>query len=369
MPGAGIRVGITTSEGTRIPLGTRQGGFPDRERLRELRAVYKLRLRRKRLLYRAFRKRRQLGAVSDRTDAIRPGMILGTATMRNEMVRLPYFLEHHRKLGVEHFLIVDNASDDGTREFLADQPDVSLWATSKSYKRARFGLDWLTWLMVKHAHGHWVLTLDADEILIYPYWDTRPLPALTGWLDGEGIEMFPAMMLDMYPKGRLGAQSYAPGQDPTEVLSWFDSGNYTIRRQEPMENLWIQGGVRARHFFTEKPRRAPTLNKVPLVKWNRRFVYVNSTHGILPRRLNRFYDREGGEFASGILLHTKFLDTVIDKSREELERREHFANSALYEAYYETLIEQPDLWCERSSRYLGWRQLEAMGLMSRGTWL
>ena len=369
MPGAGIRADITTSEGTRIPIGTGQGGFLDRERLRDLKAAYKLRLRRRRLLLRAIRKRRQLEAVADRTDAIRPGDILVTATMRNEMVRLPFFLEHYRKLGVGHFLIVDNASDDGTREFLATQPDVSLWTTSDSYKHARFGLDWLTWLMIRHAHGHWVLTLDADEILIYPYWDTRPLGALTDWLDGQGREMFPAMMLDMYPKGRLGEQHYEPGQDPTEVLSWFDRGNYTIQRQTPMENLWIQGGVRARYFFADDPRRAPTMNKVPLVKWNRRFVYVNSTHGILPRRLNRYYDREGGEFASGILLHTKFLDTIIEKSREELERREHFANSALYEDYYQTVLGQPDLWCEKSSRYLGWRQLEAMGLMSRGMWL
>ena len=37
---------------------------------------YKLRLRRKRLLWRAFRKRRELEAISDRTDAIRPGAVL-----------------------------------------------------------------------------------------------------------------------------------------------------------------------------------------------------------------------------------------------------------------------------------------------------
>ncbi len=188
-------------------------------------------------------------------------MILGAATMRNEMVRLPFFLEHHRKLGVEHFLIVENASDDGTREFLADQPDVSLWSSKRSYKKSRFGLDWLTWLMIKHAHGHWCLTLDADEIMIYPYWDTRPLAALTGWLDGQGIEAFPAMMLDMYPKGPLGEQRYEPGQDPTEILSWFDSGNYVIQRQMPMENLWIQGGVRARCFLRENHDARQRLTK------------------------------------------------------------------------------------------------------------
>ena len=74
--------------------------------------------------------------------------------MRNEIIRLPYFLEYYRKLGVAHFLIVDNDSDDGTGEYLADQPDVSLWHTTHSYKLSRFGVDWLTWLQIKIGRAH-----------------------------------------------------------------------------------------------------------------------------------------------------------------------------------------------------------------------
>src|SRR5690606_22811891 len=132
---------------------------------------------------------------------------------------------HHRRLGVDHFLIVDNASDDGTAEYLAAQPDVSLWTTSASYKLSRFGVDWLTWLQLRHAHGHWCLTLDADEILIYPHHDTRPLRALTDWLDEDGTRSFGAMMLDLYPKGRLDEQPCPPGVDPVPLIPWFDGGN------------------------------------------------------------------------------------------------------------------------------------------------
>ena len=169
-------------------------------------------------------------------------------------------------------------------------------------------------------------------------------------------------------KGPLDEHSYEAGQDPVEVLPWFDSGNYVVQVQPRMRNLWIQGGVRARQFFAGEPRRAPTLNKVPLVRWERGFVYVNSTHAILPRRLNAVFDEAGGERISGILLHTKFLPVVVEKSREERERQQHFNNSALYEDYYQSLSQNPDLWCSHSARYGGWRQLEAMGLMSRGGW-
>ena len=339
------------------------------DRLNDLAMAYRLRWKRRRLLFRSFRKRRQLTNINDRTRQIRPGQILVFSTMRNEMVRLPFWLEHHRALGVGHFLIVDNDSDDGTRDYLARQPDVSLWSSRHSYKLSRFGMDWLTWLQRRHAHGHWCLTVDADEIFIYPYHDTRPLPVLTHWLDRQSRRSFGALMLDMYPKGPLEDQPYAAGDDPFRTLRWFDAGNYMIQRKPDLQNLWIQGGVRARCFFADRPRRAPTMSKVPLVKWHRSQVYVSSTHSLLPRRLNHVYDDQGGEKASGILLHTKFLNVIVEKSAEEKKRREHFANSSLYEGYYDSLIGNPDLWCESSSRFISWRQLEALGLMSRGGWL
>lgn len=331
--------------------------------------AYRLRVQRRIFLARAIRKRRELRQVADRTAQIAPDAILAFVTVRNEALRLPYFLQHHRRLGVSHFLFVDNASTDGTPDLLRDQPDVSLWVTEAGYKASRFGLDWLTWLMRRHGAGHWCLTLDADELLIYPHHEARPLSALTERLEAEGRHSFGAMMLDLYPKGPLAAQLYTPGQDPLEVLPWFDSGNHVVQVQPRMRNLWIQGGVRARAFFAADPRRAPTLNKVPLVKWRRGYAYVNSTHAILPPRLNAVFDETGGELLSGILLHTKFLPEVVGKSAEELERRQHFANSDLYQGYYDAVIASPDLWCERSTRYSGWRQLEALGLMSRGGWV
>jgi len=112
----------------------------------ELWHAYKLRWKRRRLLYRAIRKRHQLKSVVNRTGQINPDTILAVSTVRNEIVRLPYFLAHHRKLGVGHFLFVDNGSDDGTIEFLGKQPDVSLWVATDSYKESRFGVDWVTWL-------------------------------------------------------------------------------------------------------------------------------------------------------------------------------------------------------------------------------
>ncbi len=329
---------------------------------------YALRLARKRWRIRAFRKRRELRAAVDRTDLIAPSAILLFSTLRNERVRLPYFLGYYRKLGVDHFLIIDNESDDGSREYLMTQGDVSVWTTGHSYKRSRFGVDWLNWLQMRHAHGHWALVVDPDEFFVYPFCDTRPLRALTDWLDASFIKSFGAMLLDMYPKGSIGVQPYAEGQDPFEIAQYFDSGNYQINRNPKYGNLWIQGGPRARTFFADMPERAPALNKIPLVKWHRDYAYVSSTHMLLPRGLNQVYDEWGGEKASGCLLHAKFLNSFSTKTNEELTRGQHFANSHEYRAYADGVVDHPDLWCKWSEKYINWRQLEILGLMSKGNW-
>jgi len=306
--------------------------------------------------------------VSDRTSEIKPSDILLFSTLRNEKVRLDYFLRYYRDMGVNHFLIVDNGSDDGSREYLAEQEDVSLWTTTASYKRARFGVDWLNWLQSKHGHGHWTLVVDVDEFLVYPFCDTRPLRALTDWLDASSIRSFSAMLLDMYPKGPIDTYPYREGQDPFEIANWFDSGNYAMSRNKKFGNLWIQGGPRARAFFHDNPQRAPALNKIPLVKWHRHYTYTSSTHMLLPRGLNLGYDEWGGEKASGCLLHAKFLDTFSAKAAEELKRKQHYAASHEYKAYHMHLKDNPDLWCKWSEKYINWRQLEILGLMSKGNW-
>lgn len=327
-----------------------------------------MRLRRKRLLLRAFRKRVDLSCVQNNTRAIRRDDLLAFTTFRNEKLRLPYFLNYYRDRGVGHFLMVDNGSTDGAREYLAQQEDVSVWYTDGSYKASRFGVDWLNGLARRYGHGHWCLTVDPDEFLVYPFCDTRPLRALTDWLEDGGQHSYPAMLLDMYPKGPIDAVPYTEGQDPLEIAPWFDPGNYMMSLNHRYRNLWIQGGPRARAFFADAPKHAPSLNKIPLVRWDRRYAYVDSTHMLLPRKLNRVYDLNGGERAAGALLHTKFLHTLLPKAEEEVVRGEHYKGGREYHAYHTQGGRAPDLWCRWSERYVNWRQLEILGLISPGSW-
>lgn len=66
-------------------------------------------------------------------------------------------------------------------------------------------------------------------------------------------------------------------------------------------------------------------------------------------------------------MRAKFLSTFVEKSAEELTRRQHYADSQEYMAYHAGLQDDPDFWCEQSRELQDWRQLEDLGLISRGT--
>lgn len=330
-----------------------------------MRRRIRLRFERRYLLARAWWKGRELTPLADRTATMPEGPIL-FATVRNEALRLPWFLDHYRKLGVVHFLIVDNGSTDTTPALL-QAPDISVWRTDASYKDARFGVDWLNALLTRHGVGRWVVVADPDELLVFPHCDTRGLSALTRWLETERRDSFGTLLLDMYGQGPIDKTNCQPGEDPIAAMPWFDAANYVAERHDFYHNLWIQGGPRLRVYFADRPREAPALNKTPLVRWRRGYVFCNSTHNLLPRRLNRVYGARDRAFTSGVLLHTKFLDVLTEKAEEELVRREHYDDSREYESYA-ARGGGTVLWTEKSERYTGWQQLCDWGLMTRGGW-
>lgn len=338
-------------------------------RLRRAWSAYRLRWKRRELLWRAIRAGGHLTPLADRTTTIRRDDILLFASLRNEITRLPEFLAHYRSLGVGHFLIVDNDSDDGGTDYLRAQPDLSVWRATGSYRAARFGMDWLGALLFRHGHGHWCVTVDADELLVYPDCTRRDLRHVTAHLDARGIAGIGALMLDLYPSGPLGGADASPDAPLTARLPWFDAGPYRCRVMQPRRNRWAQGGVRERAFYADCPDQSPTLNKLPLIRWHRRMVYVNSTHSMLPPHLNDLYDGPGDMRLSAALLHGKFLPEIVEKSHEELARRQHFVDPDAHTSYHRALTAMPVLWTDRSLRYRDASQLLELGLVGTGDWL
>src|SRR5215475_13469447 len=99
--------------------------------------------------------------IPDDKEEIRAFLVI-----RNEALRLPSTLRHHRSLGVHRFFILDNGSTDGTLEYVLKQPDVHVFSTSERYSQSHYGVVWTNALLDSFGVGHWTLTIDADEQLI-----------------------------------------------------------------------------------------------------------------------------------------------------------------------------------------------------------
>lgn len=309
-----------------------------------------------------------LSCRQDHTRNIRKKDILLFSTLRNEAFRIEHFLEYYRKQGVGHFLFVDNGSTDNFMELVKGQPDCSVWYTKASYKKSNFGMHWLNYLLRKYGTDHWCLTVDPDELLIFPYCEERNLHELTEFLDSEKKENFFCLMLDMYSKVPVSEAHCAPQQHPLEVTPYFDPDGY-VQNPNPINwDVFIQGGPRRRVVFHDNPEKAPALNKTPLIKWKWHYSYISSMHCAIPKRLNRPHARDHLS-PTGCILHFKFLSVLQTKAQEEIERKEHYDNSIEYKKYSRFIDDAEDrLYYSESKKFENSKQLINLGLMNKGQW-
>lgn len=284
---------------------------------------------------------------------------------RNERFRLRAFLDYYRRLGVEHFFMIDNDSTDGSLDFLAQQPDCSVWHTSYSYKNSNFGMEWCNYILSKYLSGKWTICCDPDEFLIFPSCEQRNVKELVRYMERIDQTSLFCAMIDTYPKGSVEASPLLDGQDPLEVAPYFDKTTYSQRMDSSGKSLWMQGGVRMRINFRNDPAQAPALNKVPLIKWRKKFRYTSSMHETNDPSVN-YNLRNNPRGVSGCLLHFKFVSSVLEKAKEESVRNQHYAGGVEYKTYLNSMH---SLYKEGISvRYENSKQVEQMGFMQRGAW-
>jgi glycosyltransferase involved in cell wall biosynthesis len=314
--------------------------------------------------------------------------------LRNEMLRLPAFLRHYRKLGVARFFLVDNGSTDGTTEYLLAQPDVHVFRTEGHFREARGGTDWLNALLGQFGVATWCVTVDVDELLWFPGVEQTRLSKLTAYMDAQGYQALGCLLLDLYPAGSLKDCAYTPDQDLAAAAPYFDIGPYIVTKpfrgvsRSPAYGVF--GGVRGRVFYPEarlkpifwklryllftwlpyripplrqstflgrlQPKISPILTKVPLVRWDSESRYLDVNHYVTPRVMAP---------ETGVVLHFKFLQDFHERAVHEAARGEYFDGASEYRRYCEKLKSDHALsfMYEGSTQIKDSSQLIQLGLM------
>ncbi len=278
----------------------------------------------------------QLSRKDNKEIEIETADILCCVVVRNESLRLPYFLDYYREKGINKFLIIDNDSTDDTQSYLLTQPDVYLWHSTYSFNQANFGSVWFELLLRKYGVNHWCLTLDADEILYYPDCETKSIRQLCKELDRKNKKAFNAVLLDMYSDKAIKDTNYTKGENFLEVCPYFDK-NFYHRKYEQAGTYKNQtvyfGGVRERVFGTSGEYY---LSKVPLLKYSLERVLAGGQH---------FTNCSQAEIAleSGCLLHFKYFSSFINYVQEEVVRKEHYGEAMQYAEYVKVISQNSNL--------------------------
>lgn len=314
------------------------------------------------------------------------------AVMRNEMYFLPAFLAHYRALGVAQFIIVDDASDDGTTEYLAAQPDccsgisVHRYGARIAISDARYeGLSGRAGPILKRVvpeqflAGQYVLCADADEFLLLP--DAFPrLPDVVACLDRHGWKSVAASLIDFYPAALADLEDPAAPADAAELFrryGHFDATAFMALKQgqQPQrigqtasERLFLACGIRQvpaalaflpRWLAARLPFPAPNAAwfKTPIVKLDGETWLDGAHEANVP---------PPPEFMLA-MAHFKFNGDTYRKIQSALTLRSHARGGKKYEHYEDML----DVMQRRglgflgppSRRYASPAQLLAAGLM------
>lgn len=251
--------------------------------------------------------------------------------VHNDERFLPSFYDHYRGMGVTRFICVDDASTDGTRDFLSAQPDTDVWTSNVRYREAARGRIWRERLLARYGANRWYLMVDSDEYFVYESFGRENILDYTRRLDRERIRRVAAPMLDLYPVGRLGDAEFKPGDTrmPWVVASHFDRDGYTAKVSGSA--ISVRGGVRARVFDAHGE-----LIKYPLMRWD----HVCSLGRTIHRPRPAFYN-----FApvTAALLHFKIFSDLPQTAAAAIREGQHYKDARIYRNVAEKLEGAADL--------------------------
>lgn len=316
------------------------------------------------------------------TDVDPSGFTL-LAILRNEMYFLPAFLAHYRGLGVERFVFLDDRSDDGSFEYLVQQPDtvvvhsdfnfghkVKLPPTiSGPVKDSRIEFLWRSILHGSFAPDRWALQLDLDEFIHLPQGMT--FPDLAAQLDEEGTRALWAVMLDVYPKDIATFTENERSSRLDISASWYFDGERHLRLRQGRPPKLVYPGARARLYqeygvdrlysilgikkrsvveqlsrnlgLGRRLLRYNVISKPALLKWRDDSYFITPHNTNLPASTRYLLP----------IQHFRFSGSLGQKVRMALQDNSHFLDSSDYRLLMEllcTMMETDGSFLYRKSR-------------------
>src|SRR5262245_8090351 len=313
------------------------------------------------------------------------------AIMRDEMFFLDAFLDHYRRLGVDQFLILDDSSSDGTREFLSAQQDCLVLSSDLGFgdpvaaggegssRIMRAGTLLKRIIPRKYLRDKYAVYADADEFMILPEGidDIRTVIRI---LERNRIPCVAASLVDFYPEGLADlerptrVQSFSelidrcPFYDTTPLVALVEGDGPKPLGEGASKRLFREHGIKdvppalsslpeALARFLPFATPASAWLKTPLIKWDDD-TWLDGSHNANVPPSHR---------ALLAMAHFKFTFDLKRRMEQALERRSHSRGGRKYFHYQRLLGSMlrrgSDFTAAESTRFSSAGALAAHGLL------
>jgi len=259
---------------------------------------------------------------------------------RNERLRLPFYLDYYRSIGFRNIIVIDNESNDGSRDYLQQQSDVTLFSLRfGTYYDLRYIL-YVNHVLSRFARNRWVLHADVDELLVHPQLEMYGIAHFCDIVDAKGLNSVWTPMIDMYPENCELPRQYHSGSSFLECSDRYDCLE-SYQLQEHIHRFDLRGGPRARLFCNRNLSEAPQCSKTSLFKWNKGVVFGGSPHLTSVGSVTKAR-------VIAPLLHFKFLHDFSKRADVAVLENQHWNDAEEYRVYKECMDSQK-LWVNLES--------------------
>ena len=280
-------------------------------------------------------------------EVIAEDSIILICVIRDEELLLPYFINHYKRIGVSHFIFIDNGSIDGTIKYILQLDDVNykLYSTNESYAQNNYGVSWVNKILDKHCKDRWCLTVDIDELLTPP--DKKSLLDIRLDMENSNSNITQTCLVDFYPSDIY--KEYAKGSPFISHSDHFDSSQNCESFYAPDTSLTIKGGSRQRLFNFDS---FPCLTKRSFFKYD--FYNTHECqvgyHWILPKTFESWASMDAEKWINSspelrftkshiLIKHFKFIKPDLKKFfNTRVSRNEDWDNSSEYKSYLNSNI-------------------------------
>jgi glycosyltransferase involved in cell wall biosynthesis len=163
---------------------------------------------------------------------------------------LEHLIEHHRSIGVKHFLLVDNGSTDRTRELFATAPDVTVYSNTLPAKEYEC---LLRAQIARHAvKGGWFLFADSDELIAFSRGEGRHISEFIEYCNQNKYDAVIGQVLDLFSPISIESSSSLTYSESVKAFNLYSTNDINYYDYFDTQNIGFYWDMRNNSISNDK---------------------------------------------------------------------------------------------------------------------